>query len=266
MSNIAVITQNWNSTGAGTSIDCTIGSPGPAAIVWFGVLFLSSGSIASIGSDRGATYQLIGSVTDSTAGWTVAQYAALGVPAGAERLIVNFTASVAASSVHAVSLSNGQLVLPTGSNFAGQNQASPGTGTGAVSSGNVTPSGQPGMLMGLAVPTGGGNTSCTADTGAGFTSTQASNFAANNSTKYWAMENKRLTSTSAVPATFTIGSDQRMITVAAYFLEVSSGAPIQARSLSSSLAEIGRTGTNLFRTASGLLMPRERKIFLPNAA
>lgn len=198
--------------------------------MWFGAVYPSSGSISSIGSDRGATYLLIQTVTDATGAWSVSQYAALGVPAGAERLIVNFSGSVAASSVHAASLSGGQLVLPSGSNYAGQNQASPGTGTGAVSSGNVTPSAQPGMLMGLAIPTGGGNTSCAADTGAGFTSTQSGAYAANNSTKYWAMEHQRLTSTSAIPATFTIGGNQRMVTVAAYFLELSSGTtPITRR-------------------------------------
>lgn len=260
---IAVSNQNWNSGNSLTSLDCTIGTPGTPDIIYGAILFTNGPTINSIVTDRGSTVSLIAQVSDSGPNWNVAHYASLGVAgSGAERWVVTYSANVA-TSIHLADITSGQLSLPSGSNIAGQYQSSPGTGTGAVSSGNVTPSSQPGLLIGYTAPNVGGNTSCAADTGAGFNSTQASNFAADDSTKFWAMEHQRLTSVSAKATTFTIGTNKGMITVAAFFLELTSGCPIQAKLNQSAGFGIGAKSIAMMRTAAGLLISEKRKIFLP---
>jgi hypothetical protein len=83
---------------------------------------------------------------------------------------------------------------------ARQAQAAPGTGTDAVSSTNLTPGSQPGVLVGFGYDDGGGGA---VSAGTGFTSrgTMSNMDTAFGTTSR--VEDKAITSTSAVAATFT---------------------------------------------------------------
>jgi hypothetical protein len=105
---------------------------------------------------------------------------------------------------------------------AAQQQASPGTSADAVSSGNATPTAQPALL--LAIATDDSTFASAPNAGTGFTSVGAGwDFGSGNTTR---LESKRLTSTSAVPATFTAtngGGDHAVLAVV--ILEGTSGGP-----------------------------------------
>lgn len=97
------------------------------------------------------------------------------------------------------------------------NQASPGTGTDGVTSGNTTPGGQPALVFGFGFDVLGTTPAPTA--GTGYISTTAVwdyDGAISVSAR---AEHKRVTSTSATAATFTAGVDERHFSLVAAFLE-----------------------------------------------
>lgn len=103
----------------------------------------------------------------------------------------------------------------------GSTQPASGTGTDALTSGDITPSAQPAMVFGLTVDGDGGST-ITAGTG----------YTTRGSISNWnsvigfttAFEDKRITSLSAVAATFTTNQGaHRMNTVGAVFTEAVAG-------------------------------------------
>lgn len=103
-------------------------------------------------------------------------------------------------------------------------QNNPGTGTDAVTSTNLTPGSQPGMLLGIGSADSSSITSITA--GTGFTNEGAlTNWDTAFSTKS-RVEDKRLTSISAVASTFTLGSSGTNQTVVSFgiFVPESGGA------------------------------------------
>jgi hypothetical protein len=98
---------------------------------------------------------------------------------------------------------------------AGQEQNLPGTGANAVSSGNATPSSQPGLISAMVQEVVGAGTGYSA--GTGFTA----GIAGWGSTPTALSESKRFTTTSAQAATFTDsnGATGNSITLAAFFKE-----------------------------------------------
>lgn len=83
-----------------------------------------------------------------------------------------------------------------------QGQIAPGTGTGAVTSGNITPASQPAILIGFSQNIGG-NYSTGLTVTAGFTNHALSHITGVNGNGAAALGDERLTSTSAIAATFT---------------------------------------------------------------
>lgn len=102
----------------------------------------------------------------------------------------------------------------------GQTQTSPGTGADAISSGNVTPTAQPALLVGLAycVSIAGADPAITAGTGFSAGLSAWAFLVGFNSAR---TENKRITSTSALPATFgsTVGTTNTFTTLSAVYTE-----------------------------------------------
>ena|ERR1700684_512393 len=107
---------------------------------------------------------------------------------------------------------------------AGQDQVAPGTGTGVISSGNVTPTSQPCLLYAVSNDDGGNASSVVAGgLTQGTTGFQLSGSTAPGGTSAY----QRLTSTSAIAATFTNTTDggtRRFLTLASVWTEASSGS------------------------------------------
>ncbi len=104
----------------------------------------------------------------------------------------------------------------------GQVQAAPPTSADGVSSGNITPSSQPFLLLGTSIDSGGGATPAA---GTGFTSS-GSGWSFGIGGNLATSESERLTSTAAVAATFTTSVGDGHITWAMSFLEAASGPGI----------------------------------------
>jgi hypothetical protein len=107
----------------------------------------------------------------------------------------------------------------------GNSQTGPGTGTGAITSGNVTPSAQPCLLSTLSWDSGGNASSTVAGSlVSGTTGWLLSGATAATTTS----ASLRLTSTSAIAATFsnaTDGGTRDFITIAAIYTEASTSVP-----------------------------------------
>lgn len=105
----------------------------------------------------------------------------------------------------------------------GNAQSTPGVSANAVTSTNITPSAQPGILVALS-GTDDGTTSPPAS-GTGFTDNGVTMGVIGMNAR---VESLRLTSTSAIPATFTASGNVEHVTVAAVFLEpaVAGGIPL----------------------------------------
>jgi hypothetical protein len=106
----------------------------------------------------------------------------------------------------------------------GQDQAAPGAGTGAISSGNVTPTAQPCLLSAMSYDDGGNASSVVA----GGLSFGTNGFLISGDTAAGGTSgSQRLTSTSAIAATFTNSTDggaRRFMTIAAVYTEAASGS------------------------------------------
>jgi hypothetical protein len=104
---------------------------------------------------------------------------------------------------------------------AATHNVGPGSGAGAVTSGNLTPAGQPGMLRGVSMDDSATESSLTAAGGAtsrGAMSNIETSFFVKTMT-----EDKSITSTSAVAATFTAGSGTGNFLTMAYYAQESGG-------------------------------------------
>lgn len=94
-------------------------------------------------------------------------------------------------------------------------QATPGTGTDGISTGNMTPTEQPACVIGGVTNGGSINTPAT---GTGFTSITAA-WTFGTGTNLFRAEHKRITSTSATPLTMTAGANVRHFSVAVILSE-----------------------------------------------
>lgn len=97
------------------------------------------------------------------------------------------------------------------------NQASPGTGSDGVTTGNMTPTEQPACVIGAAVCSGA---IATPATGTGFTSIGTA-WQFGTGTDLFRAEHQRITSTSALALTATAGTNVRHFSVAVILSEVS---------------------------------------------
>ena len=180
---------------------------------WYVVEYPSARTLNSVTSTLGNTFTILSTITDSTNGIKVSHAYITNLTGGSDTVSGNFDASASNTWCHVVHISGAQKVLPAGTDIAGQNQASPGTGTDGVSTGNATPTLSPGLLLAVTVPTSTANTSMAA--GTGFTSVASGAFALNDSSTFWRTESLAITSaTGAKAATFTQGANKRTIAVA----------------------------------------------------
>lgn len=122
------------------------------------------------------------------------------------------------------------------------NQASPGTGSDGVTTGNMTPTEQPACVIGAAVCSGAISTPAT---GTGFTSIGTA-WQFGTGTDLFRAEHQRITSTAAVALTATAGSNVRHFSVAVILSEAVSAATLSSPTPSGTLgtqttATIGAT-------------------------
>ncbi len=126
----------------------------------------------------------------------------------------------------------------TSSEHAGNQQDTPGTGTDAVTSTNVTPTTQPALIVGIDLDVPGNLTPAVgtgftdAGTGWGFGGLVAAR-----------AESKRVTSTAGVAATFTVGTSETQHALAIVFYETVA-APASAGPWASTPSPRGNSPTN----------------------
>jgi hypothetical protein len=197
---------------------CLVGSTLEVYVFWNG----GAGSAApsSVIDSAGQHYTYGGTtVSDSNDGTNLAVYY-FPNNASATALVVTATWTSAttfrgawAKEITGVTASPFQ-VIPVG-----QDQVSPGTGVGAISSGNITPSAQPCLLSALSYDDGGNAASVVA----GSLVTGTTGFLiTGNAAAGGTSASQRLTSTSPVAATFTNATDggtRRFMTIVATYTE-----------------------------------------------
>lgn len=129
-------------------------------------------------------------------------------------------------------------------------QASPGTGTDGVTTGNMTPTEQPACVIGGVTNGGSVNTPAA---GTGFTSIGTS-WQFGSGTDLFRAEHQRITSTSALALTMTAGADVKHFSVAVILSETGAGG--SPATLSAPTASAGTTTATIGATtdqASGTL-------------
>jgi len=171
-------------------------------------------------TDGTNTYTAIGSSV-TTPGDTITHYECVSTAAGTFTVTQTLSAAAAFRGIQGLRYTG----LDTSTSLhAGQFQSPPPTTTDATSSGNLTPSSQPGILIGWSYDFNGSGSTVA---GTGFTSrsTFTTEAAANGSASR--AEDQRLTSTAAVAATFTTpGATGNVITSAIWCAEaVSANVP-----------------------------------------
>lgn len=147
-------------------------------------------------TDGTNTYTAIGSSV-TTPGDTITHYECVSTAAGTFTVTQTLSAAAAFRGIQGLRYTG---LANSTSLHVGQLQSPPPTTTDATTSGNLTPGSQPGILIGWAYDfNGSGSTAA----GTGFTSraTFPTEATANGSASR--AEDKRLTSTAAVAATFT---------------------------------------------------------------
>jgi hypothetical protein len=127
-----------------------------------------------------------------TNGFLVAQFCFINTAAGADTITLTLTPNAGAVYITVLEITGGATTAIDV--HGGQLQASPGTGTDAVTSGNVTSTAQPALVLGAAELSGFSDTSISV--GTGFASAVAAGF-------YLNIESKRVTATGTQAATFT---------------------------------------------------------------
>lgn len=190
----ASIVQEVSGTtaGAGTTEAVTL-TVGANRILHVFATWLNTGGVTAACSDNlngtyGAALDTITGATQSTAHW-----AFLGTLGGSTVVTITFSGTTTNKAI-AVKEISGANALQV---HAAQSQTAPGTGTDAVSSGTATPTSQPALISALT----NALTTTPAAAGTGFTAGTGgwSISSVTNSTT----ESERITSTSAVAATFT---------------------------------------------------------------
>jgi hypothetical protein len=177
-------------------------------------------TLTSVTSSPSLTWSILDAIDDTTNGQTFSHAISSVTSAGSITVTGNLSASdtFRGGIVKEIGGSSG---YDTGSHAA-QLQATPTTGTDATTSTN-TPSlsAQPALISGACMNTAG---VATPAAGTGFAS-DSSGFGFGG-TSAMRSENMRVTSTSAVAATFTAGNNSAHISLAAVFLESGGGGGI----------------------------------------
>lgn len=178
-------------------------------------LDVTSETISVSDSVNGSWGAAVRSVDDGTK--TVAQFQFQNTAAGTPTVTATFGVTTTVRAIWIVEVRNAAVSSLDG--FAGQNQASPGAGTDAVTSGNATNAKQPALIVALSSdhrtisPVAPAAGTGFVDNGAGWT------FSGGNQAR---LESKRVTTATAIAATFTGTSGVVPTTLMALFDELGS--------------------------------------------
>lgn len=217
----AVVNQEVSNsaTGSSSTITVAISNTQAGAALSLFVICASGQTVSSVTDTQGNTYVVKDTVVEPTNGLRETSVIAANIAGGASAntITVNFSAAVTNRAVIAGEV-RGLTTSPYNAS-GGQNQGGggPGTGTDAVSTGNVTPTAQPALVYALGMACG--NNTMSAGTGFSLGS-QATILSAAVS---YATESKRITSTSAQAATFTQSSALRTLALQMVLTEQTSG-------------------------------------------
>lgn len=186
-----------------TSYSLTAGDRVEIVVVWYGDASNEPSGVTDTNSRCSSWTAISGAtvINFNTDGISYAAYECKNVgTTGSTQITVTFIASAGHAGMAGVDVSG--LSNTAAAQSAQQGQTNPGTTTNATTSGNVTPASQPAMLFGLSQSIAG-IYATGVSAGTGFTSHTLTNFPAVNGTGAAVAEDLRLTSTSAVAATFT---------------------------------------------------------------
>lgn len=186
----------------------------------------SGGSVSGVADAMGNTYTSAGTPLAPPGEEVYAIYYCKNVIGGTGDITATFASTANYSGIAYVRYT-GLSISDDAQGMNGSTQTASGTGTDALTSDNITPSAQPAMMFGLTVDGDGGSTisAGTGFTGRGNLSNWNSVIGFNT-----AFEDRRITSLSAVAATFTTNQGaHRMNTVGAVFTEVAAGGSMPPR-------------------------------------
>lgn len=180
-------------------------------------------TVSTIVSVPVETITLRDTITDTTNSQIGLDYTVDNVASGSHTITVTFNSATAAFryiAVKEIGGTSGYDAAATAAH-AGQFQPTPGTGTDGLSSGNTsTLSTQPALASGFSMDSTGGATPAA---GTGFTS-DGTGCLFGGATNLVRGENKRVTATTALAATYTAGINEPHITIVAVFKETAGGA------------------------------------------
>lgn len=216
-------TNDNNATGG--AISCTFGSAVAAGSTLVVIATIDSGGGASISTVSDTVNGSYGTakitVVDSTDGETMAVFIFPNTAAGTPTVTMTPSVNCDFRSLVAIEVGGAATVSYGGSTGQVQNAA----GTDGVTTGNVTPTGQPALIIGMSMSTGAFPGSAPAS-GTGFTDNGAFWQMGQGAGKEYArLESKRITSTSSVAATFTQTAAVLHTQAVIVVLEATSGNP-----------------------------------------
>lgn len=248
---IAVVQEVSNeAAGSGTALTVNItATAGNVLVAW--VICAGTGlTLTCSDSVNGSYGTAIQTVSDPTDG---AQGALFVLPAASNAggaLVVTFsngtTSNMTFTGIWVMELSGASIT--DGSNAAVQ--STPPITTDGVSSGTVTNTNQPGMLVALCYNDNGGGT--TAATGTGFTSTKTAwTFGGSSGAR---SEYQLISNTTGTAATFTAGSAIGHVTMAVFIDQSGPSGPTITVQPQSVTAYTGQTATfNVSATGTGTI-------------
>lgn len=221
-------------SGAAVTVSVTYAA-GDRVQVW--ITYGSAVTLTETISDGTNTYTKIGSSQNLTADTqTYSLYECLSAAAGTFTLSFTPGAPVAFRAVCAFNQAG--LDTVTTAQTASNQQATPGTGTDAITSTTLTPASQPGMIVGMSADDGG--TTSAINSGTGFTGRGTiANWDSGIGIKS-RVEDLRLTATTAKATTFTAASTPGICVTFAAFIPESGGAPAVVLGAFRSLLGVGK--------------------------
>lgn len=221
----AFVQKKQNSISGGSSTTVASGNSDTAitagnALFWIVAYNAASARTITMAGNSN-TYTEVGNFRDTTTQIGLIWGYAENVNGGTTELTATFNASVSSRSICFAEYSGLRIdgTIYGANEDAEGNQATPGTGTDGVTTGNITPGQQPGVLVGFAFDVIAGNTP---NSGTGFTD-RGGVWVFGGANNFARLEDKRVTSTSAVAATFTATNNQRHLSAAIFLREVVAG-------------------------------------------
>jgi hypothetical protein len=208
MANIVFVQSVFNSlqSGSFSAITLSITTTSPNGVV-HGCVAWNDGAgrtISSISDGTSNAYNIVDALHGTSGSRFFTHFVAKNVPPGAYIITVTFSGSTSLLMLAAKEFANAST--GTLDQHTAQVQTTPTTATGATTSGPTAAlNAQPAMISGWCFSTQYSGATDFADTGAGFSSDTSQAFTTMGN--FLVGENKRVTSTAAVSATFTSGGN-----------------------------------------------------------